>query len=77
MVEDRKIAIINKFYDAEGRINVLLDILDSVEFDPGIFSEKTAKFHERIVKHLANQQDDSEDEDEGESEGIDDGKEEN
>ena len=53
VVEDRKIAIINKFFDAEGRINVLLDILESVEFDPGIFSEKTAKFYQRILKHQA------------------------
>ncbi len=51
IVEDRKIAIINRFYDAEGRINVLLDILETVEFEPGIFTEKTAKFYERILKH--------------------------
>lgn len=51
IVEDRKIAIINKFYDVEGRINVLLDILETVEFDPGIFSEKTTKFFDRILKH--------------------------
>lgn len=51
IVEDRKIAIINKFFDAEGRINVLLDILESIEFDPAIFSEKTAKFYQKILKH--------------------------
>lgn len=51
MVEDRKIAVINKFFDAEARINVLLDILGSLEFEPGIFSEKTAAFYEKIMKH--------------------------
>lgn len=51
IVEDRKIAIINKFFDAEGRINVLLDIMENVEFDPGILSEKSAKFYEQILKH--------------------------
>jgi len=51
IVEDRKIAIINRFFDAEGRINVLLDILDNVEFDPAILSEKSAKFHQQILKH--------------------------
>lgn len=51
LVEDRKIAVINRFYDAEGRINVLLDILDTLEFEPGIFGEKTAAFYEKIIKH--------------------------
>ena len=50
MVEDRKIAVINKFYDVEGRINVLLDILETLEFEPGIFSEKTARFYDKIAK---------------------------
>ena len=27
IVEDRKIAVINRFYDTEARINVLLDII--------------------------------------------------
>ena len=27
LVEDRRVAVINKFYDVEGRINCLLDIL--------------------------------------------------
>lgn len=51
IVEERKIAIINKFFDAEGRINVLLDILDNVEFDAAILSEKSAKFYGQILKH--------------------------
>ena len=28
LVENRRIAVINKFFDVEGRINVLLEILD-------------------------------------------------
>ena len=51
IVEDRKIAIINRFFDIESRMNVLLDILDTIEFEPGILSEKSAAFYERIVKH--------------------------
>ena len=31
MVEDRKIAVINKFFDTEARINCLLDILSSMD----------------------------------------------
>ncbi len=48
MVEDRKIVVINKFYDTEGRMSVLLDILSGLEFDPAILSEKSAKFYGQL-----------------------------
>ena len=51
IVEDRRIAVINKFFDTEARINVLLDIMESLEFEPGILSEKSAAFYEKIEKH--------------------------
>ena len=51
LVEDRKIAIINKFYDVEGRISALFDILDNVEVPDAILSEKTGKFYKEVLKH--------------------------
>ena len=30
IVENRKMAVINRFYDTEGRINCLIDILSSI-----------------------------------------------
>jgi hypothetical protein len=48
LVEDRKIVVVNKFFDAEGRIGVLLEILDTLEFDAGILGEKSAKFYLKI-----------------------------
>lgn len=51
IVEARNIVIINKFYDTEARIATLLDILHNLEFEPGVLSEKSAKFYERILKH--------------------------
>lgn len=50
VVEDRKIAIINRFYDTEGRINTLLDILSNVAIDVSIFEEKTLKFYNLLMK---------------------------
>lgn len=41
IVESRKIAVVNKFFDTEARINCLLDILNRLEFDPEILSEKS------------------------------------
>lgn len=41
IVESRKIAVVNKFFDTEARINCLLEILNKLEFDPAILSEKS------------------------------------
>lgn len=48
IVEDRKIAVINKFYDTEGRINCLLDILGNIEVPEEGLSEASAKFYKKI-----------------------------
>ncbi|MCO6490501.1 MAG: hypothetical protein J5I98_18950 [Phaeodactylibacter sp.] len=48
IVEDRKVAVINKFYDTEGRINCLIDILGSLEVPVGQLSEPSAKFFRKI-----------------------------
>ena len=33
LVENRKVAVINSFFDTEGRINCLLDILATIDVD--------------------------------------------
>lgn len=48
IVEDRNIIVINKFYDVEGRINVLLDILGQTEVPIERLEEKTAKFYKQL-----------------------------
>lgn len=50
IVEDRNIAVINKFYDTEGRINCLLDILSNVEVEEKTLSEKSLKFYKQISR---------------------------
>ncbi len=52
IVEARNIVIINKFFETEARINTLLDILNNIEFDAGVLSEKSAKFYERVQKRV-------------------------
>ncbi len=41
IVENRNIAVINKFFDTEARINCLLEILSSLEFDAESLSDKS------------------------------------
>jgi hypothetical protein len=48
IVQDKKIAIVNKFYDTEGRINCLLDILNTFEMEKVALSEQSAKFYKTI-----------------------------
>ncbi len=47
LVENRRIAVVNKFFDTEARINCLLDILARLEVDTEGLSEKS---HELIKK---------------------------
>ena len=54
MVENKKIAVINRFFDVEARINVLLEILGTIEneIDESIFTEKTLDFFQKITKQF-------------------------
>jgi hypothetical protein len=50
LVEDRKIAVINKFYDVEGRMNVLLEILSTMEVDQDHLTEASIKTYKQASK---------------------------
>lgn len=52
IVEDRKIAVINKFYDTEGRINCLLDVLGALRVNQDQLTDKSAKFYRQIRQLL-------------------------
>ncbi|MDZ4681506.1 MAG: hypothetical protein SGI94_13785, partial [Saprospiraceae bacterium] len=51
IVQDKKIAVVSKFYDAEGRINCLLEIIASLEIEATALSEKSQKLY-RVVSGL-------------------------
>lgn len=56
IVEDRKIAVINRFYDTEGRINVLLEILTNLPIDESRLEESALKFYKQLQKFLAREE---------------------
>jgi hypothetical protein len=56
IVEDRNIIVINKFYDVEGRINVLLDILGQTEVEEERLEEKTAKFYRQLSRSVLSEE---------------------
>lgn len=61
LVENRNIAVVNKFFDTEGRINVLLEILSEFkDIDETIFTEKTLDFYKKIMKTLDKKEEETE-----------------
>ena len=55
IVDDQKVAVINKFYDTEARINCLLEILELIPFDPSSFSEEATKTYKKVRDVLVEQ----------------------
>ena len=60
IVENRKIAVINKFFDTEARINCLLEILPGVEVDVDALEEKSAVFYQKLMKITTSEESDEE-----------------
>lgn len=58
LVENRRIAVVNKFFDTEARINTLLDILSTLEFDESALPEEM----QNQLKKWKKAQDDANDE---------------
>jgi hypothetical protein len=50
IVEERRIAVINRFFDTEGRINSLLDILSQIAVHLELLSESSLDFYNKILK---------------------------
>lgn len=50
LVENRKVAVVNKFFDVEARINTLLEIIDQLEIDEDCLSERSVKLLRTIEK---------------------------
>ncbi len=50
ILKETKIAIVNKYYSLDGKINSLLEILKSLEIDSRNMSEKNRKFYQEITQ---------------------------
>ncbi|MEO5673630.1 MAG: hypothetical protein ABIQ74_03195 [Chitinophagales bacterium] len=44
ILRDKKVVVINKYFDTESRINSMLDILSQIELDSSLLSEKSMEF---------------------------------
>lgn len=50
ILENKRVAVINKYYETEARINSLLDILSSIKVDTESMESDTLDFWEKIRK---------------------------
>ncbi|HET8572510.1 MAG TPA: hypothetical protein VFL76_01450 [Edaphocola sp.] len=55
ILEDKKIAVINKFLDVEGRINALLEIIPGIQFKEQELSGDMLKFLKQTIQPLYQQ----------------------
>ncbi|MFT5832793.1 MAG: hypothetical protein ACI97N_000406 [Cognaticolwellia sp.] len=44
IVKSQKVIVVNKFFDTEAKINCLTDILDNIEINEILLSDKSQKF---------------------------------
>jgi hypothetical protein len=51
ILEDRNIAVINKFLSVESRINVMLEIIPTLQIDENILSSDGLVFYKEIMKN--------------------------
>lgn len=52
VLKAHKVAVINKFYSLEGRINSLVEMLREIEVDPNQLSEKNKKLYLSLMGRL-------------------------
>ncbi len=50
ILQDKRVAVVNKFFEAEARINALIDILQQVEVDVSLLDEKQIKLYEQLAQ---------------------------
>lgn len=48
ILEQRKVVVLNKFLQTEGRINTLLDIIPQLDIQPGTLTSDSRKLYEAI-----------------------------
>ncbi|MCZ2460233.1 MAG: hypothetical protein LC128_11505 [Chitinophagales bacterium] len=52
ILENKKVVVLNKFLQVEGRINTLLELIPQLDFDSDSLSEESKKLYMDIVSRL-------------------------
>jgi hypothetical protein len=52
ILEQKKVVVLNKFLQLEGRINTLLDLLPQLDINPDMLSDESGKIYAEITSKL-------------------------
>ena len=52
ILEQRKVVVLNKFLQLEGRINTMLDLIPQLEINSQLLSEESRKLYKEILSKL-------------------------
>jgi hypothetical protein len=52
ILESKKVVVLNKFLQTEGRINTLVDLIPQLDINPVNLTEESAKLYREIVSKL-------------------------
>ena len=50
ILEERKIVVLNKFLQTEGRVGILIDLIPQLNIDPSQLSPETRKAYEEVIQ---------------------------
>lgn len=53
VLEHKKVVVINKFLNVEGRINTLMDILPSIFLEEGFLTPESQKLYRQVIDNRA------------------------
>ena len=56
ILEDKKVVVLNKFLQTEGRINTMLDLIPQLAIDRDKLTEESKKLHDDIISSLASKE---------------------
>ncbi|MBK9329438.1 MAG: hypothetical protein IPM95_09040 [Sphingobacteriales bacterium] len=50
ILQDKRVVVVNKFFETEARINALIDILQQIEVDISLLDEKQLKLYDQLAQ---------------------------
>jgi hypothetical protein len=53
ILEQRKVVVLNKFLQLEGRINTLIDIIPQLKIDPDTLPPDVRKIYDDVLEHAS------------------------
>ncbi|MFT4968313.1 MAG: hypothetical protein ACI9O4_000040 [Chitinophagales bacterium] len=50
ILEDRKVVVINKYYETDAKVNTILEIISNLKIDLGKLNQKSKDFYAKIAQ---------------------------